>query len=118
MNEREMKIESRERYGSANKWGKEIDGIKAKFSYRGKGVFDLDKRRGERIEKDKKVDQRSTLPQSKTKIGEPRNVLFVHQKKYSKETEDQLSLISALVDDILNGNISRKDFIKLVKDDK
>ena len=38
--------------------------------------------------------------------------------KYSKETEDQLSLISALVDDILNGNITKKDFIKLVKDDK
>lgn len=38
--------------------------------------------------------------------------------KYSNETEDQLSLISALVDDILNEKISRKDFIKLVKGDK
>ncbi len=36
--------------------------------------------------------------------------------KYSKNSEDQLSLISPLVDDILNGNISKKDLLKLVKD--
>jgi len=38
--------------------------------------------------------------------------------KYSRDSEDQLSLISPLVDDILNGNISKKDFIKLVKDEE
>ena len=37
--------------------------------------------------------------------------------KYSKDSEDQLSLLSPLVDDILNGNISKKDILRLVKDE-
>ena len=36
--------------------------------------------------------------------------------KYSKDSEDQLSLLSPLVDDILNGNVSKKDILKIVKD--
>ena len=37
--------------------------------------------------------------------------------KYSKDSEDQLSLLSPLVDDILNGNVSTKDILRLVKDE-
>ena len=38
--------------------------------------------------------------------------------KYSKDSEEQLSLLSPLVDDILNGNVSKKDIIKIVKNEK
>ena len=38
--------------------------------------------------------------------------------KYSKDSEDHLSLLSPLVDDILNGNVSKRDILKIVKDKK
>ena len=38
--------------------------------------------------------------------------------KYSANSEDQISLLSPLVDDILNGKISQKDVLKIVKNKK
>ena len=38
--------------------------------------------------------------------------------KYSNNTEDQISLLSPLVDDILNGKVSQKDILKIVKNKK
>ena len=38
--------------------------------------------------------------------------------KYSNNTEDQISLLSPLVDDILNGKVSQKDILKIVKKKK
>jgi len=38
--------------------------------------------------------------------------------KYSSNLEDQISLLSPLVDDILNGKVSQKDVMKIVKNKK